>query len=251
MNRLFHRAGDRIPASGGWWGPSFEDWPSAAKQSEAMFPELVTDLLKDGYKVSFNAPGHSMYPTIMANETVVVGPVEPSAVLKGDIVLFRSNGSLVAHRVMGIVKDDKANEYSTLLKSFCPVKGSSATEPIDGGDSHSLTVPDNQSNPPNRPSIPTGREAEEAFGKFSRPRKAFQGPQSRSSIQSPFFILRGDAARTFDEPVTSEQVLGKVIFLERNGKIVNPYSLKHKLSCWAHRWAARLKKYLFFFYNHQ
>ena len=105
MNRLFHRAGCRIPASGGLKNPSFEDWPSAAKQSEAMFPELVTDLLKCGYKVSFNAPGHSMYPTIMANETVVVGPVEPSAIHKGDIVLFRSNGSLVAHRVMGVVKE--------------------------------------------------------------------------------------------------------------------------------------------------
>ena len=164
-----------------------------------MFPELVTDLLKDGYKVSFNAPGHSMYPTIMANETVVVGPVEPSAVRKGDIVLFRFNGSLVAHRVMGIVKDDKANEYSTLLKSFC----------LD------------------------------------------QGPSASKSIQSLFFILRGDAARTFDEPATSEQVLGKVISLERNGKIVNPYSLKHKLACWAHRWAARLKRHLLFSYIHK
>ena len=163
-----------------------------------MFPELVTDLLKDGYKVSFSAPGHSMYPTIMANETVVVGPVEPSAVRKGDIVLFRSNGSLVAHRVMGIVKDDKASEYSTLLKSFCPEEGPSACASVDGGDC--------------------------------------------PSIQSRFFILRGDAARTFDEPVTAEQVLGKVISLERNGKVVNPYSLKHKLTCWAHRWASRLKR---------
>jgi len=199
MNRLFHRANYRVSASGGLKNPSFEDWPSAAKQSEAMFPELVTDLLKGGYKVSFNAPGHSMYPTIMANETVVVGPVEPSAIHKGDIVLFRSNGSLVAHRVMGVVKDDKANEYSTLLKSFC----------LD------------------------------------------EGPSASESVQSLFFILRGDAARTFDEPVTSEQVLGKVISLERNGKIINPYGLKHKLACWAHRWAARLKRYLFFFYNHK
>jgi len=162
-----------------------------------MFPKLVTNLLKDGYKVSFNAPGHSMYPTIMANETVVVGPVEPSAVHKKDIVLFRSNGNLVAHRVMGIVKDDTANEYSTLLKSFCPG----------------------------------------------------EGPSTSKSIQSLFFILRGDAVRTFDDPVTAEQILGKVISLERNGKIINPYSLKHRLSCWANRWATRLKRYLFFSYN--
>ena len=161
------------------------------KNGEAVFPELVTDLLKDGYQVSFTAPGHSMYPTIMANEPVLVEPIEPAAVQKGDIVLYRTNGHLIAHRVMGIVKNDKANEYSSLLKAFCTVKG-----------------------------------------------------QSRSSNGTLLFILRGDASRTFDEPVASEQVLGKVISIDRNGSCINPYSCRHKLACWAHKWASRLKRYL-------
>jgi len=149
-----------------------------------MFPELVTDLLRNGYKVSFSAPGHSMYPTILANETLVVEPVAPLDVHKGDIVLYRSNGNLIAHRVKGVVRDARTNEYSTLLKSLS-------------------------------------------------------------------FILCGDAARTSDAPVTSEQVLGKVISVERNGHMINPYGRRHKLACWVHRWAARLKRYLLFTCNHQ
>jgi signal peptidase I len=69
-----------------------------------MFPELRTELLQDGYSVNFNAPGHSMYPTIMANEKIVVAPIDPTAVRKGDIILYRANGSLIAHRVTLIKK---------------------------------------------------------------------------------------------------------------------------------------------------
>ena len=180
-----------------------------------MFPELVTDLLKDGYKVSFNAPGHSMYPTIMANETLVVESVGPSDVRKGDIVLYRSNGSLIAHRVMGVVRDDKADEYSYLLQAFCPEEPRNAPEAVDGGVSSSPQVGDTRN-----------------------------GLYSRSSTEALLFILRGDASRTFDEPVAPEQVLGRVISIERNGGSINPNSLRHKLACWAHKWAFRIRRNL-------
>jgi len=180
-----------------------------------MFPELVSDLLQDGYKVSFIAPGHSMYPTILANETLVVEPVGPSDVHKGDIVLYRSNGSLIAHRIIGIVKDDKADEYTSLLKAFCPEEARSAPESVDGGDGPSSQVDDTRN-----------------------------GLNNRSSNEALFFILRGDASRTFDEPVAPEQVLGKIISIERNGGSLNPYSLRHKLACWAHKWASRIRRYL-------
>jgi len=67
-----------------------------------MFPELITELLQDGYKVRFCAPGHSMFPTIMANETIMVEPIEPGTVQMGDIILYRTNGRLIAHRVVGM-----------------------------------------------------------------------------------------------------------------------------------------------------
>ena len=67
-----------------------------------MFPELITELLQDGYKVNFSAPGHSMFPTIMANETILVEPIDPGTVRLADIILYRTNGQLIAHRVVGI-----------------------------------------------------------------------------------------------------------------------------------------------------
>jgi hypothetical protein len=66
------------------------------------------------------------------------------------------------------------------------------------------------------------------------------------SSEKLFFILRGDASRTFDEPVKSDQILGKVISIERNGNTVNPYSLQHKLTTWFFKTSIRLKVFLGF-----
>ena len=175
-----------------------------------MFPELVTDLLKDGYSVRFNAPGHSMYPTIMANEPVLVEPVDPLDIHRGDIILYRSNGSLIAHRVMGILKDNAADEYFALIKAFSLDKNQ---------------IPDDSST------------ADESC---MPPRDFING----DSAQKLFFILRGDASRTFDEPVKFDQVIGKVISIERNGSSINPYSVKHKLACWLSNFSSRIKIYL-------
>ncbi len=182
---------------------------SSSERSEAMFPELVTDLLKDGYKVSFNAPGHSMYPTILANEPVLVEPIDPAAVHKGDIVLYRTNGHLIAHRVMGIVSDDKANEYSSLIEAFSP----------------DIDLPPSNTN--------------FKLEKGNAP----QDSKLCGSTEKLFFILRGDASHNFDEPVKSEQVLGKVISIERNGNSINPYSRQHKLTCWLYKSSFRLKTF--------
>jgi signal peptidase I len=140
-----------------------------------MFPELITELLQDGYSVNFSAPGHSMYPTIMANENILVAPIDPAAVRMGDIILYRTNGSLIAHRVTLINKMNK--------------------------------------------------DAINPFPDWS-------------------FILKGDASATYDEPVKDEQVLGKVISIERNGCSIDPYSITHKLGCLARRLTSRLKAIL-------
>jgi hypothetical protein len=46
----------------------------------------------------------------------------------------------------------------------------------------------------------------------------------------------------FDEPITSDQVLGKVISIERNGSRLNPYSFRHKLTYWARNQTSHLKR---------
>jgi hypothetical protein len=151
-----------------------------------MFPELITELLLDGYKVNFSAPGHSMYPTIMANETILVEPIDPGAVRMGDILLYRTNGRLIAHRVVRI------------------------------------NMPAGNSNSSN---------------------SNFDTPSSALSFQ-PSFTFRGDACPSCDAPVTADQILGKVVAIERNGYSVDPYSLTHKLGCLARRWTSRFKAIL-------
>ncbi len=50
--------------------------------------DLSNELLRNGQSVRFSAPGRSMYPTIREGEPITVQPVSPSAVQKGDIILY-------------------------------------------------------------------------------------------------------------------------------------------------------------------
>ena len=56
------------------------------------------------------------------------------------------------------------------------------------------------------------------------------------------FVLRGDASTTSDAPVKSEQVLGKVVCLERDNRCIDPYSLRVRLWSMFYLWLARLKR---------
>lgn len=58
------------------------------------------------------------------------------------------------------------------------------------------------------------------------------------------FFLRGDAAINDDFPVHADQILGKVVSLERNGRSLDPYCFRIKLLYEARRLAARLKRFL-------
>ena len=66
--------------------------------------------------------------------------------------------------------------------------------------------------------------------------------KNRSSRETLQLILRGDAAVVCDDPVGADRVLGKVVRVERDGRRMNPYSLKAILRFNARRMAARLKK---------
>jgi signal peptidase I len=151
-------------------------WINGAK----IFPELISDLLTDGRKVQFRAPGDSMYPTICDGDVITVMPIETASITIGDIILYRHKSGVAAHRVV-----------RTENKS----------------DSH-----------------------------------------FRSSDLSPhhYFILRGDAAVVFDDPVSADQILGKVTFIEREGHRIDPYARRAIIRYKARRLAARFKKFVFF-----
>jgi hypothetical protein len=87
----------------------------------------------------------------------------------------------------------------------------------------------------------------------SNSRSAPQGPQDRtgspagaepSTSETLQFILRGDARPACDAPVAAEQVLGKVVFIECNGRGIDPYGLNLKLTAIFRRFVVRLKRFL-------
>jgi len=73
-------------------------------------------------------------------------------------------------------------------------------------------------------------------------RSALQGPQDRSLSETLEFFFRGDAAITDDAPVRCEQILGKVVAIERNGRRIDPYRLRIKLRYKTRRLARRIKR---------
>ncbi len=63
--------------------------------------DLTAELLSRGTTVRFRPSGRSMYPSIREGELITVEPVVASDVTPGDIILYRSERGLLAHRVVG------------------------------------------------------------------------------------------------------------------------------------------------------
>jgi signal peptidase I len=141
-----------------------------------IFPELMSQVLLNGHKIRFCAPGKSMQPAILDGDCLMVEPVEAAAVKVGDIILYHTQNRIIAHRVMDIGKGEIA------------------------------------------------------------------GSQAIAHVIHYSFILRGDAAYSYDEPVHADQIVGKIVSVERNGRHINPYSWIYKIECMARIWGARLKR---------
>jgi hypothetical protein len=81
---------------------------------------------------------------------------------------------------------------------------------------------------------------------------SLHSPISALTSQSPdlspqnLFLLCGDAALVFDDPVSADQILGKVTFVERQGRRIDPYSFTAKIRFKARRLAACLKRSILF-----
>ena len=63
------------------------------------------------------------------------------------------------------------------------------------------------------------------------------------------FILRGDGSVSDDAPVNPEQVLGKVVCLERDHRRIDPYSRRMRLWSMLYRWIAWFKRSVFLWFS--
>lgn len=66
------------------------------------FDAVVEGALASGVRVRFRAHGASMYPAIRDGETITAEPVKVADIVCGDILLCRSRGRLLAHRVTAV-----------------------------------------------------------------------------------------------------------------------------------------------------
>ena len=84
----------------------------------------------------------------------------------------------------------------------------------------------------------TKRDAHHSQHSALRPQTSDLSPQS-------YFILRGDAAVVFDDPVSADQILGKVTLVEREGRRIDPYTRRAKILFSTRRLASRLRRFVF------
>jgi signal peptidase len=110
-------------------------------ENDRVFLEISLELLRQGCRVRFRPGGQSMHPTIKDGEAILVEPANPAQIKRGDIILYRFERGVIAHRVKNIPSSDT-------------------------------------------------------------------------------FITRGDSSFTDDQPVPLNDVLGRVVAVERNGRAV-------------------------------
>ena len=67
-----------------------------------LFVDVVRSVLGAGGAVRFRADGDSMRPTIRGGEIVTAAPVVDERIVAGDVLLVRSAGRVLAHRVVAI-----------------------------------------------------------------------------------------------------------------------------------------------------
>ena len=91
---------------------SWENLPEILHR-DSLFSELVVDLLLKGTSVRFRALGRSMYPTIREGDVLTVAPIAPNLVHRGDILLYRLEGGVVAHRLDRIDRGHADRSYYT------------------------------------------------------------------------------------------------------------------------------------------
>jgi signal peptidase I len=82
-------------------------------ENDRVFLEISLGLLNQGCCVRFRPGGQSMHPAIKDGEAVLVEPVKPAEVHKGDVILYRFERGVIAHRVKRIKRSDSGTFFIT------------------------------------------------------------------------------------------------------------------------------------------
>lgn len=70
------------------------------KLDNNIFIDTIINLLSQGHQVEINAEGYSMYPLLQPGDKLTVTPAKWESLRKGDIIVWRDNDRLIAHRII-------------------------------------------------------------------------------------------------------------------------------------------------------
>jgi hypothetical protein len=113
----------------------FVEWASMPVAAPSPFTEVACDLLARGHAIRFRPPGCSMAPAIWDGEAVTVEPALPPDVRIGDIILYRANRGVIAHRVVRIVPQASACDEAAPVFIL---RGAAAGSPEERVESRSI-----------------------------------------------------------------------------------------------------------------
>jgi signal peptidase I len=111
--------------------------PQSSNLSPHNFEQVCAELLGEGHQVKFRAPGDSMYPTICNGDLITVKPIKPSNIYVGDIILYRHENGVVAHRVINIKAPIKKPSQNL---NYSSERSLSLTQPSALSPQHCLTL---------------------------------------------------------------------------------------------------------------
>src|SRR5271157_3410231 len=81
---------------------------------EVNYLQLAEGLLSDGKNLSMRVMGGSMSPVLRSGDTIYVEPVKPGDLSAGDIILYKRDEHMIAHRLVDICQK-RAPEESKIL----------------------------------------------------------------------------------------------------------------------------------------
>lgn len=91
-------------------------------ESHAVKCELAIDVLRSSGELRLQVEGWSMLPSIWPGDVLVVKRVDFSKVAEGEIVLFRRNRRLFAHRVVRSEASDIVTRGDSMAAPDSPVE---------------------------------------------------------------------------------------------------------------------------------
>jgi len=75
--------------------------------------DIATSLLAENHSLSYKLKGNSMFPVLREGDVAEVIAQKTNQLKNGDIVVFRSDSGLVAHRIINIQKQNNALKFTT------------------------------------------------------------------------------------------------------------------------------------------